>query len=237
MQKSIFRALTTFLFSLVVTSQAATAQSAFLDKGKNGKGVEIRAGLSGLSFEEFEGVSVDLVGITAGYAIEGLIEMGLDLNTNLGSIQKTGEDIIDVALLLSVPVLIQDDRIPLSCRINGSYGRSGYFSDALENNGLSKNGTAVSIGADIYTRVQFIASTSFVIGVEGMYEFHTIVTETSADSYSTVEKESMLRFGVIAGIALQSKDGIAFSLNAKILFDENLQMFVVPLISVVAMDL
>ena len=144
------------------------AQSSYVDSGFNG------AMLSA-------GIAIDRNGISnasalLGNSIGGFLDLGVVLKSGSSTWRKSSAQDITISILYSTMVMKQDDVIPLSLQISGSYGFSSVTNKALEEIRAQKEGTGYSFSILLFRDFFFFPLVRFRIGAATNYEAYRFVT-------------------------------------------------------------
>ncbi len=136
----------TFLILGCITS-LTFAQSSYLEKGQNGFGID-----GGFSTND------DVSGFSGGfgYSFSGVFDLGISLSRLGFDQQLLGEDLNATVIspYASYIVIKQDQSIPVSFSLGGSYQRQMYSNDVLSNNDIDMTGNYFTIGASLFTDVE-----------------------------------------------------------------------------------
>ena len=82
---------------LLFLSTALAAQSAFLEKGTNGVGIEVESLLEVDKLESF--------GISAGYSIAGIMDLGVNAGLSFGELEGYDADETQVAIFYNINIV------------------------------------------------------------------------------------------------------------------------------------
>jgi len=161
---------------------SAKAQSLFLEKGQNG--FEISGGFS--TNDDISGFSGGV-----GYSFSGVLDIGIYVGRFTFDQQFLEEDLnaTTISPLASYFIVKQDERIPVSFALNGSYQRGIYSNKALRDNNIDMIAHSFSIGASLYS--MFVASEAMKIQpsigfnyITGKLKFEDS-TESDTESFNT----------------------------------------------------
>ena len=225
------RLISPLVLILLLLSNGLSAQSAFLENGTNGVGIEVESLWERDKLERF--------GIGAGYSIAGILDLGAGLGMKFNELGGFAATEMKVAIFYNVNVLKQDDNIPLSFQVKGFYGLINVSSDYLNANALLKRGTGFSIGAEMYKDFQLFPFWLVRLGLAGSYESYRFSTEeadpppivTDPVSYPKIEQVSDIYYGLIAGFLFKTKKGMVLSAGLKILLNRELAWKLAPAVS------
>jgi hypothetical protein len=214
-----------FLCSLV-----ATAQGAYLEKGDNGFGTEVRAMCT---TEAFRGI-----GFTAGYSIAGILDVGLDLGYTLGEFPGSDSTELSLGFSYNVNVLKQSAGVPLSVQILGSYGLANVSDDALPSD-LVRRATGYTIGVSLGRT--FRLTSFWLLRVTGLLDYESknyldkqIFINSEGDPVVTVVNMDHVRnllFGGGLGFLFVFPKGQILAVQAEFRADEDLDLQIHPILA------
>ena len=173
-------------FGIIVSAQA---QSSFLEKGQNGFGIT-----GGFSTNE------DLSGFIGGvgYSFSGVFDLGISVGRFGFDQQFFGEDLNTTIIspFASYMIVKQDDQIPVSFALNGSYQRQIYSNRVLSDNNIDMTGNFFTIGASLFST--FDASEAMRIQPAIGFDYITgeLKIEGSAGSESESDNTTLFTLGL-----------------------------------------
>ena len=207
------------LFSLVVGT--AMGQSAYLDNGVNGTGLTVDMAWN---TSRLEGI-----GLSAGYSISGILDLGLALNVVYDEIElfiaegetKTSDSReINGSILYNVYVIKQQDEVPLSLQIIGSYGLSRTSSELLEKQNVTRRGSGFTVGT-ILTR-DFTIDPGWAVRLGLLVDYRSYQYTIEPDSapaedsiYLGSQFAEQLEYGALVGLLIKPVLGPAVSVSFK----------------------
>ncbi len=218
---------------LLFLSTALAAQSAFLEKGTNGVGIEVES--------LFKLAELESLGIGAGYSIAGIMDLGVKAGLGFGELEGSDADETQVAIFYNINILKQNDYIPLSFQVKGFYGLMNITSDYLDNNTppLLKRGTGFSIGADMYKDFKLLPFMFVRLGLTGFYESYRYSTEeadpppvVTDPDYPKIERASNIYYGFLSSFLFKTKKEGVLSVGLKFLLNKELSWKLAPAISI-----
>lgn len=227
------KSIPTFILILLFLSTALAAQSAFLEKGTNGVGIEVESLLELGELESF--------GMGAGYSIAGIMDLGVKAGLGFGELEGYDADETKVAIFYNINVLKQDANIPLSFQVKGFYGLMNITSDYLDNNTppLIKKGTGFSIGADVYKDFKLLSFWRVRLGLTGFYESYRYSTEeadpppvVTDPEYPKIERASNIYYGFLSSLLFKTKKEGVLSAGLKFLLNKELSWKLAPVVSI-----
>ncbi len=221
---------------ILFLSTALAAQSAYLEKGTNGVGIEVESLLELGKLESF--------GIGAGYSISGIMDLGVKAGMSFGELEaddvEYDADETQVAIFYNINILKQDDDIPLSFQVKGFYGLMNITSNYLDNHSppLLKRGTGFSIGADMYKDFKLLPFWLVRLGLTGFYEAYRYSTEEdnppaeANPEYPVIERVSNIYYGFLSSFLFKTKKEGVLSVGLKFLLNKELSWKLAPAISI-----
>lgn len=213
-----------FLFGV----NSLLAQGAFLDKGKSGFGV-------GAAFSTNEDISG--FGGAASYSFVGIVDLGLFVGRFSLEEKLAGYDVSATAIspFINVHVIKQDEDIPLSIAIGGSYEADSYSSEALDILNWELTGSYFSFGGSIYGnipisetgKIQPSLGVSYVTGESEVKDNsgNSVTTDDNITNFdialSIFFKTSSSTIFRITPVVGFNKDNTTFALGAGFIFSTN----------------
>jgi hypothetical protein len=201
--KRIIFTLVFLLFS-VFAPVSILAQSEYLENGVSGTGFSV------VSYWESE--DLKSVGFSAAYSLAGILDLGLGMDVSFDQMASYYSQEVSGFILYNVFVLKQDESVPFSFQITGTYGLTNVSSDYLVHNREIKRGWGFTIGARVLR--DFMISPAFGIqpGLFFSYRSYrfTIEPEQQAaevDSPGRVEVEDGILYGALLSIFYRSTGG------------------------------
>lgn len=177
-------------FVIIISAQA---QSIFLEKGQNG--FEINGGFS--TNDDISGFSGGI-----GYSFSGNFDLGISLGRFGFDQQLLGEDLnaTTISPFASYFIVKQDEKIPLSFALNGSYQREIYSNKVLRDDNIDMIGNTFTIGASLYRL--FVASEAMKIQPSIGFNYYT----------------GKLKFEDATGSESESVNNTVFTLGLSLIF-------------------
>jgi hypothetical protein len=216
---------------LLLCSISLFAQGAYLEKGDNGFGVEVRGMWTP---EAFKGV-----GFTAGYSIAGILDVGIDLGYSLGELSGSDSTELSLGFDYNVNVVKQSVGVPLSVQIIGSYGLANVSSDALAPD-LVRRATGYTIGLSLGRN--FRLTSFWLLRVTGLLDYESkTYTDTqvveSGDgeemAVTVVNRDNVtnLFYGGGLGFLFVFPKGQILAVQAEVRADEDLDLQIHPILA------
>jgi len=194
---------------------STAAQGAYLEKGVNGLGAQVRTVLTA---DGFAGL-----GIASGYSIAGILDIGADLGFTLSEVDGYDSTDVRVAVYYNVSVVKQSVRAPISIQIVGSYGFINVVSEYLEDNNWTLFGTGFTIGLNLVRDFKITPSFLIRTGLLGCYE--------SANYNIIYNRTRAVYFGGGLGIAFVFPTGVTLFLGTEIRADQDLELQFQPVMA------
>ena len=210
----------------LVCSFGAFAQGAYLEKGQNGFGGEVRLMWSQ---DGFRGL-----GVVTGYSIAGILDIGFDLGYTLGEVGGTSASELGIGFAYKANVLKQSPRIPLSLQIMGSYGLVNVSSDYLNANDLIRRATGYTIGVDLSRNFRLTSYWLLRMNVLVDYQSFTYTdTDTSVAPPVVAAQEHIgnLFFGGGLGFLFVFPMGSTLAVQAELRANQDLELQIHPIIA------
>ena len=211
------------LGALLVTPARLVAQGAYLNKGVNGFGTEARAVLS---LEGFDGV-----GITSGYSIAGILDIGADLGLSLGELGGREAADVRVAMVYNVSVLKQSEGVPVSLQVLGSYGATTVISNYLDEDGAQRRGLGYTIGVSLSRSFRLTPVASLRLSLLADYESAALATTGGTAIPDSTEYRRTLFAGVGVGAGFAFPRGTALVITAQMRADQDFRFEVRPILA------
>ena len=216
----------------ILCSLSGFSQGAYLDKGENGFGAEVRAIWSPA---EFKGV-----GFTGGYSIGGILDVGLRMDYSLGELSGSDSTELSFGFDYNVIVVKQSDSVPLSLQILGSYALTNVTSDYLEANDLVRRATGYTIGLSLGR--DFRLTSYWRVRLTGLLDYHSATytdTRVEVDSegdyvMAIVDRDHVadLYFGGGLGFLFVFPNSQTLAVQAELRADQDLDLQIHPIVAV-----
>jgi hypothetical protein len=212
--------------ALIGVTFSLSAQSAFLPTGDNGAGIEARALLSLSGFEGF--------GATLGYSIGGILDLGADVAITFYDDNGYAAADVKVAALYNIHVLKQDDTVPISALLKGSYGLIVVNSDYLVSVHELKRASGFSIGFDLYRDFHIGPVFLLRLGATAGYVSYLYTTTNELPvpaSYPVEERDADISYGALFALLWRLGSGSTISLGGSATVNGALQWSFTPALS------
>jgi hypothetical protein len=210
---------------LIGVASSLLAQSAFLSTGDNGAGIEARALLSLSGFEGF--------GATLGYSIAGILDLGADVAIRFYDDHGYAAADVKVAALYNIHALKQDDTVPISALLKGSYGLVVVNSDYLASVQELKRASGFTIGFDLYRDLRLGSAFSIRVGATAGYVsyLYTTTNEQPIDGYPVEERDADISYGALFALLWRLGGGSTISLGGAATVNGALEWSIAPALS------
>ena len=110
---------------------------------------------------------------------------------------------------VSVPIIAQDDVIPISFLLTGVYEKINTTSDYLETNELIRTGTGYQAAVDLFRDFALLKGLTLRTGLSGVYAAGVIITESMIGAESAVQAEQDHYIEYLYGLKL----GVLYALD------------------------
>jgi hypothetical protein len=227
--KGAHSSLTLFLLILIVLlpSEGVSAQSSYLPRGLNGSSFEAGISLNNWHLREVFG--------KLSYSIGGVLDIGAAVQYGFTSIGGASAYDVKMALHYSSIALKQDESIPISAKITGSYGFSKMGSVFLEENDLEREGLGYDIGLSLFRDFNIVSKLAVRIGILSNFHSYSYTTdliytppETVVTQYPVFQREEEFYFGGELGISYQITPMIDLAMTATVMFDTDFTVVLSP---------
>ena len=168
---------------------SAHAQSSVLEKGQNGFGIS-----GGFSTSE------DISGFSGGvgYSFSGVFDLGISIGRFGFDQQLLGEDLnaTTISPFASYFIIKQDEQIPVSFAVNGSYERQIYSNRLLSDYDIGMTGNFFTIGASLYSMLE--VSEAMKIQPQLGFDYITgeLKVEDSTESHTESGNNTLFTLGL-----------------------------------------
>ena len=200
-------------FGFIVSVQA---KSSFLEKGQNGIGIN-----GGLATNE------DLTGFStgAGYSFSGVFDLGISVGRVGFDQQFFGEDLnaTTVSPFSSYLIVKQDEQIPVSFALNGSYQRQIYSNRVLSDNNIYMTGNYFTIGASLYSMVEVSDAMEILPSIGFDYITGSLKVEDTTGSESESDDSTLFTLGL--SLIFQTSPTNTFVVTPSIGFGDDVTTF------------
>jgi hypothetical protein len=205
-------------FSVAVIN--INSQSRYLENGIGGSAFQINT-----VFADTELLSA---GLSAAYSIGGIMDIGFQLNRELGTVYGYESTCWSFDFLYNIIVLKQTDYIPLSLQLESTYGFTNVSSDYLTATDKTREGQGLQLGASFFREFFPKKLFSFLIGAKGIYKNYKFTEVDSALSTTLTERSEEFSFGGIVAVSFKPKKWPIFSIEVEVLFNQTSGISVEP---------
>lgn len=173
-------------FGIIVSAQA---QSSFLEKGQNGFGIS-----GGFATND------DISGFNGGvgYSFSGVFDLGISFGRFGFDQQFFGEDLnaTTISPFASYFIIKQDEQIPVSFAVNGSYERSIYSNQVLSDYNIDMTGNFFTIGASLYSMFEASEAMNIQPGIGFNYITGETKIKDATESITESDNTTLFTFGL-----------------------------------------
>ncbi len=191
---------------------AAYAQSLTTATAGGGNRVAVGIGMVGSSFEGFS--------IDTGTVIEDYLYLGVGWNLQHGDLGGSEMQESMIRGMCTLPVLTQDEVIPVSFLLTGVYEKINTISEYLDDSDLLRTGTGFKAAVDMYQDFSFGEGFYLRTVLSGVYSSGVLLTESAVGAAEEVsptqERYTDYLYGFKLGIIYNLVDhlGLGMTFNA-----------------------
>ena len=203
-------------FTLLLLNNQLHSQSRYLESGIGGSCFKINTAI-----EEEQFLSA---GISAAYSIGGIMDIGVSLVRETGTILTYSSTDWRFSLMYNLIVIKQTSYVPLSVQLEGNYGYTNVSSEYLDINQFSRESQGYDLGISLFREFNRRGIISVIAGAKGVYN-NTLLTEMnnqvpSDPTINFEEREEVLLWGGLSAITVKPDKWPYFSLELNVLFDQ-----------------
>jgi hypothetical protein len=218
------------MLMLAAAAAALKAQSTVPGGGADGRRV-------GICFRMRDAGIGDL-DLRAGMVLEGFLELGLGCTVDFTPVDALPSREFTVSVLAGASVLRQDERMPISFLLTGSYGKASFISDSLAAQGLTRSGTGFTVGAELSRDFRLSDAVHLGLSLTGLYESTVYTTEPAGGSAGAIVVANPVNYwyGLRTGLVFVLADGFALSLDVPVALDKDLRIWYGPTLGFLSWD-
>jgi hypothetical protein len=176
----------TFLIPLAFISINSYGQGEFLKKGKTGFGIEADYALSDCTS-----------GFAAGFgiSIRGIFDVQFGVGTLSFPEEDFGNDFKALVLSpgITIHVLKQSEKIPISLSVTASYSHSKFSGDMLKDYNLEMTGSDIDAGLGVYRQFRMGSKAAIMPTIDAFYS-HTKATVSNNQGQSEDDSDEFVSF-------------------------------------------
>ena len=215
-----------FLFSSVFIF----SQSSFLEEGVSGTGFYV----SGI----IEDSNLSTIGFSTAYSIGGIMDFGVRVSTEQGSIDNNESTDLDFSLLYNLIVIKQNTIQPINVQLEGSYGYINTTSDYLDYYSRRRNGQGFNLGVFIFHNFFTDSILSLNLGGRMNYRnyFTTIYDYSNPNVPELVSdvRSETITYGGSAALIFHPELWPMFNLDLVVMYNSSEEVFeYTPSISII----
>ena len=227
--KSEYGSVTRYLCILILLLplSGVSAQSSYLPRGSNGSSFEAGISLNNWHLREVYG--------KLSYSIGGILDIGAAVQYGFTSIGGAAAYDVKMELHYSSIALKQDESIPISAKIAGSYGFSKMGSVFLQENDLEREGIGYDIGLSLFRDFNILAKLAVRIGILTNFHSYSYTTdliytppETVVTQYPVFQREEEFYYGGEVGVSYQITPVVDLAMTAIVMFDTDFNIVLRP---------
>lgn len=201
----------------LITATAGFGQSLSSATHASGSSVSLGAGMVGASFE---GIAIE-----AGTVIEDYLYLGIGWNLQYGQLEGEALQNSIIRALCSVPLISQDEYMPLSFLLTGVFEKFAGESAYLDANELIRTGTGYKAAIDMVKDFTLSEEVKLRLTLAGVYSSGVMITESIAGAASPVtplqDRYDSYLYGIKAGFLARFNEGVVFGMHFNGQLDEN----------------
>lgn len=201
------------LFILILPATVLSAQALPSATALGGNRVSIGFGMENIAFE---GLYVD-----TGTVIEDYLYIGVGWNLKLGTLEGESMQQSMLRAFCGLPVISQDDVVPLSFLLTGVYEKINTTSAYLDTAELIRTGTGFQAAADLYRDFALNGGFTLRMVLSGVYASGVILTESVGYTEVTpvTEPYTEYLYGLKVGILYNLEERLGLGLTATVHLD------------------
>jgi len=189
------------------------SQGAYLERGKSG--FEISAGYCN---------NKSCSGIIAGasYSVLSIFDFGFSVGHlfNKQLLEGFKVTVTGVSPFLTIHPIKQDNTIPISISISGSYEFDSYSSQSLRNHDLSMGGSYFSFGGSVYRNITLLTASKLQPSIGVAYLTGKLETKTLSEQSIYLSDIDMVVYEVGLSLIFQSDPLNIMRISPAVLFDK-----------------
>ena len=213
MKRACIPAAVLLFFLAVSSGLQAQAVSTACTVGKDR--VTLGFGMAGTAFE---GLFID-----TGTVIEDYLYLGVGWNLKFGTLGEAPLQESVIRGVCALPVLTQDDIIPVSFILTAIYEKINSSGAYLDTEGLIRTGTGYEAAVDLYR--DFAVGSGFTLRtvLSGVYTAGVLITEPLVGTTGTTTTERYARYlyGIKLGVLYKLEDRLVLSFAVNGHMDES----------------
>ncbi len=193
------------LILLLAVPMVVSAQSRYLENGIGGPGFEFSVVV--------DDDILSTIGITAAYSIGGIMDIGVFVDRETGTLYDFDRTDINVGFLYNLIVVKQTEYVPFNLQLEGAYGYTNISSEYLDFWGIQRIGQGFKFGISVYSELTLFSHFAILVGGKGSYKNY-IFTETIAGS----ERIEELQYGFISAFSMKLDNWPIIALGVEVLY-------------------
>ena len=215
-----------------LSTAGLSAQSSYIPRGLNGSSF-----VTGISLDNWH---LRDVYAKLSYSIGGILDIGATVQYGFTSIGGASAYDVKMTIHYSTIALKQDESIPVSAKIGGSYGFSKMGSTFLQENDLEREGIGYDIGLSLFRDFYILSELALRFGIRSNFHSYNYTTdliytppETLVTQYPVFQREEKFYFGGEAGVSYQITPVIDLVMTLIMMFDTDLRIVFIPEFNIV----
>jgi len=202
------------MFLFILAGAGLFAQALPSATALGGNRVSIGVGMAGAAFE---GLFIDI-----GTVVEDYLYLGVGWNLEFGTLEGEAMQQSMIRGVCGVPVLSQDDVIPVSLLLTGVYEKINTNGTYLDEQELIRTGTGYRAEVDLYRDFSIGSGFTLRTTVSGVYASGAIITEplVGTEGTTTTDRYTTYLYGLKLGVLYELENRLVLSLAVNGHLDE-----------------
>ena len=222
-----------FALLSIIISPVVFSQSAYLDDGVGGSGFFVDGVIDDSGFST--------IGFIAAYSIGGIMDIGIDLKTEQGTIDDYESTDLSFSFLYNLIVIKQNQIQPVNVQLEGSYGYVNTTSDFLDNFYLRRNSQGFTLGVSVFHNFFSSSAVGFNLGSKIKYSnYLTTTTDYTDPNLPEIIREDRparrenIKYGGFVVLRFQPELWPLFNLGLTVFYNPStLEFEYLPVISII----
>ena len=167
------KVILSIMILFLIISPAVFSQSSYLEDGVGGSGFFVNGVVDDAGFST--------VGFVAAYSIGGIMDFGVNIRTEQGTIDNNESTDFNLSLLYNLIIIKQNQVQPINVQLEGAYGYVNTTSDYLDYYNRRRTGQGFNVSVSIYHNFFSSSIVGFNLGGKLQYSNHITTTYDYTD--------------------------------------------------------